>query len=91
MARPRLCRNIGFHPEVSYFKPQGVAMSELELVSLDIEELEAYRLRYLNSLDQSEAAKEMNISTSTYQRIIYSAHKKIADALVNGKAIEIVK
>ena len=91
MARPRLCRKIGFHPEVEYFKPQGVAMSELELVSLDIEELEAYRLRHLNNLDQSEAAKEMNISTSTYQRIIYSAYGKIADALINGKAIKILK
>ncbi len=91
MARPRLCRKIGFHPEVSYFKPQGVALSELELVSLDIEELEAYRLRHLKKLDQSEAAKEMNISTSTYQRIIYSAYGKIADALINGKAIKIVR
>lgn len=91
MARPRLCRKIGFNPEVSYFKPQGVAMSELEIISLDIDELEAYRLRHLNNLDQGEAAIEMNVSTSTYQRIIYSAYRKIADALVNGKAIKIVK
>jgi len=39
----------------------------------------------------SDAAKKMNTSTSTYQRILYSAYKKIADALINGKAIKIIK
>ena len=31
----------------------------------------------------------MNVSRPTFGRIITSAHKKIADALVNGKAIKI--
>jgi len=91
MPRPRLCRKIEFNPNVTYFKPQGITMRELEIVELTTEEIEAYRLRHLNDLDQQEAAKKMNISTSTYQRIIYLAYKKIADALINGKAIKIIK
>lgn len=90
MARPRLCRKIGFNPKTTYFKPQGVPMSDLEVVELDIEEVEAYRLRHLRDLDQQTSAQKMNISTSTYQRILYSAYAKIADALINGKAIKII-
>ncbi len=91
MPRPRLCRKIEFEPSVTYFKPQGVPMRYLEIVELTAEEMEAYRLRHINDLDQKEAAKKMNTSQSTYQRILYSAYKKIADALINGKAIKIIK
>ena len=65
-------------------------MRYLEVVELTAEEMEAYRLRHIDDLDQIDAAKKMNTSQSTYQRILYSAYKKIADALVNGKAIKIV-
>jgi predicted DNA-binding protein (UPF0251 family) len=91
MPRPRLFRKISFSPDVTYFKPQGVPMRELEIVELTIEEMEAYRLRHLDDLEQKEAAKKMNTSTSTYQRILYSAYEKIADALIKGKAIKIIK
>ncbi|NMC51590.1 DUF134 domain-containing protein [Candidatus Kuenenbacteria bacterium] len=91
MPRPRLCRRIRFSPRINYFKPQGVPLSQLELVELSAEELEAYRLRHINDLEQKEAAEKMNTSQSTYQRILYSAYKKIADALINGKAISIIK
>jgi len=91
MPRPRLYRKIEFNPDVTYFKPRGVPMGELEVIELTTEEMEAYRLRHINDLDQQEAADKMNTSQSTYQRILYSAYKKIADALVNGKAIKITK
>ncbi len=91
MPRPRLCRKIEFNPSVTYFKPQGVPLSNLAIVELTVEEMEAYRLRYINGLEQNEAAEKMRTSQSTYQRILYSACKKIADALVNGKAIKIIK
>jgi len=45
MARPRLCRRIGFNPNITYFKPQGVPMRALEMVELTAEEVEALRLR----------------------------------------------
>ena len=66
-------------------------MRNLEIIELTTEEMEAYRLRHLNGLEQKEGAKKMQTSPSTYQRILYSAYKKIADALVNGKAIRIIK
>lgn len=91
MPRPRLCRKIQFNPKITYFKPQGVPMRELEIVELTTEEMEAYRLRHINDLEQQAAAEKMRTSQSTYQRILYSAYKKIADALINGKAIKIVK
>jgi len=91
MPRPRGCRKVIFNPNVTYFKPQGVPMRFLEIVELTTEEMEAYRLRHIYDLEQKEAAKKMKTSQSTYQRILYSAYKKIADALINGKAIKIVK
>jgi predicted DNA-binding protein (UPF0251 family) len=91
MPRPKLCRRIDFNPEITYFKPQGIPMRNLEFVELTTEELETYRLRHINDLDQQESANQMHTSSSTYQRILYSAYKKIADALVNGKAIKIIK
>ena len=91
MARPRLYRKVNFDPDVTYFKPQGVPMRFLEIIELTTEELEAYRLRHLDDLEQKEAAGKMHTSTSTYQRILYSDYKKIAEALVNGKAIKIIK
>lgn len=91
MPRPRLCRKIEFNPDITYFKPRGVPMRNLEVVELTMEEMEAYRLRHMNELEQQEAADKMHTSQSTYQRILYSAYKKIADALVNGKAIKIIK
>ena len=66
-------------------------MRELEIVELTAEEIESYRLRHINDMEQQEAAKKMNTSQSTFQRILSSAYKKIADALINGKAIKIIK
>ena len=91
MVRPRLCRRIRVNPNVTYFKPQGVPLRFLEVVELTTEEAEALRLRNIKDLEQEEAAKKMNTSQSTFQRILSSAYKKIADALINGKAIKIIK
>jgi predicted DNA-binding protein (UPF0251 family) len=91
MPRPRLYRKIEFNPDITYFKPQGVPMRKLEIVELSAEEMEAYRLRHINNLSQQAAAEKMRTSQSTYQRILYSAYEKIADALVNGKAIKLVR
>lgn len=91
MTRPRLCRRIGFNPQVKFFKPQGIPLRQLEVVVLTNEELEALRLKYELGLEQTEAAKQMNTSQSTFQRILASANRKVAQALVEGKAIEIIQ
>jgi predicted DNA-binding protein (UPF0251 family) len=93
MPRPQhcLCKEIKFEPDVVYFKPQGVSMQNLEIVEISMEEIEAYRLRHIDKMEQIQGAEKMKTSTSTYQRILYSAYEKIADALINGKAIKIIK
>ena len=89
MPRPRLCRRVYFNPSITYFKPRGVRLRELDEVILTIDELEAVRLKDLGGLDQEVAAKKMNISQPTFHRLVLSARKKISNALVNGKAIKI--
>ena len=91
MTRPRLCRRIRFNPRITYFKPQGVPMRHLEVIELTAEEAEALRLKNIKDLDQVDEAKEMKTSQSTFQRIITSAYKKISKAIIQGKAIKIIK
>ena len=91
MARPRKSRCVSFNPSVTYFKPRAIPLSMLEEVGLNLDELEALRLCDLKNLDQLEAAKKMKVSRSTLQRILMSARKKIAEALIKGKAIRIEK
>lgn len=89
MARPRLCRRVGGVPGSNYFKPRGIPLSSLEEVVLTVDELEAVRLADLAGLYQEQAAEKMNVSRPTFGRIIASAHKKVAEALVEGKALKI--
>ena len=89
MARPRQCRRVGSMPESNYFKPRGISLSMLEEVILTVDEFEAIRLADLEGLYQEQAAEKMNVSRQTFGRIIESAHKKVANALVRGKALKI--
>lgn len=89
MTRPRKKRFIEFNPNVTYFKPRGIPLSKLEEVSLNTDELEALRLKNIENLDQINCAEKMQISQSTFQRILSCAYKKISLALVLGKAIKI--
>ncbi len=89
MPRPRLNRRIGFSPNVFYFKPRGVPLRKLKVVTLSIEEVEALRLKNINNLSQVDCAKKMKTSQSTFQRILLSAHRKISKAIIKGMAIRI--
>lgn len=91
MPRPRGRRRIRFRPQVSHFKPQGIPMRNLEFVDLTPEEVEALRLKNIEDLDQTECAKRMHTSQSTFQRILSSAHKKVSEAIIQGKTIRIIK
>lgn len=90
MTRPIKKRLVNFDPKVTYFKPRAVPLSELEEVDLRTDELEALRLCEFEKLEQIEAAKKMEISQSTLQRILSLAHYKITEALTKGKAIKII-
>jgi predicted DNA-binding protein (UPF0251 family) len=89
MSRIPKCRRVAFMPEVTYFKPAGVPARTLEEVRLSVEEAEAIRLKDLEGLEQEECARRMNISRPTFHRVLGAARNKVADALLNGKAIQI--
>jgi uncharacterized protein len=89
MARRTKCRRVSFLPSVTYFKPPGIPVKCLKEVALSLEEVEALRLRDIEGLEQEQGSREMKVSRPTFQRILASAHHKIADALLNGKSVRI--
>jgi len=89
MSRPRCCYRIRHCPRIRKFKPEGVPRADIEVVEVSPEEAEALRLKNLKGFDQTEAAKEMQISQSTFQRILTTAYKKVTEAIIKGKAIQI--
>jgi len=80
---------VAFLPNVTYFKPAGIPLRALGEVRLSVEEAEAIRLKDLESLEQEQGAERMNISRPTFQRVLASARQKVADALLNGRAVRI--
>lgn len=91
MPRPKIQRCIKFSPNAVYFKPQGVPLRYLEEVILESDEIEALKLYEIDCLDQTNSAKKMKISQPTFARILNLSHKKIAEAIIKGKAIKIEK
>ena len=89
MPRPRIRRRVRFEPGVTFFKPAGIPLTDLEESVLTVEELEAVHLKDLEGLGQEACAKKMGVSQPTFHRLISAARKKLADAVVNGKAIKI--
>jgi len=89
MRRKRCRRQIGFTVRHRCFKPCGTRQSELQSVRLEADELEAVRLADFEGLYQQECAERMEISRTTFSRTIESARRKIADALLHGKSINI--
>lgn len=89
MPRPFKCRRVRCRIKENFFKPCGVPFESLEEIQLTIDELEAIRLADLQELYQEEAAEKMGISRQTFGNIIKSAHKKIADFLINAKLLKI--
>ncbi|MDM8550201.1 DUF134 domain-containing protein [Desulfobacterales bacterium HSG2] len=89
MVRPKKNRIVGFNPDISYFKPRGIPLIDLEEVHLTVDERETIRLADLLGLPYEEAGRRMGISRATFGRIIQHARKVIADALISGKAINV--
>lgn len=89
MVRPKKNRIVAFNPEISFFKPRGIPMSELEEIRLTVDERESVRLADLMGMSYEDAGKQMGVSRATFGRIIQNTRKIIADALINGKAIHI--
>ncbi len=82
-------RNIAFRPEMRCYKPCGKRSRDLERIILEADEAEALRLADLEGLYQDACAEQMQVSRSTFSRVVARARHKVADALLHGKMIEI--
>lgn len=89
MPRPPLGRFVECVPRVTYFKPAGVPMRDLDEVCLTVDEIEALRLKDVEGLEQEEGALRMGVARTTFRRILVTARAKVARALTEGKAIRI--
>ena len=89
MSRPKKGRCISCNPGVSYFKPRGIPLVDLEEVCLRLDELEAIRLADYEKRYHEEAARVMKVSRATFGRIVRDARHKVAEALTQGKALKI--
>ena len=87
VGRPTRCRCVQDLPKITCFRPDGIPQNELTTVLLTIDELEAIRLADKEGLYQAIAALQMNVSRPTFGRILDSAHKKVAEAIVDGKQL----
>jgi predicted DNA-binding protein (UPF0251 family) len=87
MGRPKKCRWVETEPGVTFFKPRGIPLRNLEQVVITVDELEAMRLADFQEMTQEEVAHKMQVSRPTVTRMLARAHRAVADALVHGKAI----
>ena len=85
-------RTIWHEPLIHYFNPQPVppVSEDYPTEELTYDELESMRLRYLEHKSQKEGADLMNISQSTFHRILVGALQKVTIALVDGKSIHLI-
>ena len=89
MPRPPKLRCITGEPGALKFKPVGIPARQLKHIQLTMDEFEALRLADYHAHSHEEAAAHMGVSRATFGRIIESARKKTADALLNAKALRI--
>ncbi len=89
MTRPFKCRKVVSEPRAYYFKPRAVPLCELQEIILQLDEFQALKHSELDGKDQKGAALAMKVSRQTFGNILASARRKLADAVVNGKALKI--
>ncbi|ADN02458.1 DUF134 domain-containing protein [Spirochaeta thermophila] len=89
MPRPARPRRVMSLPRHLVYKPAGVPLAELAVVGLSLDECEALRLVDLEDLSQEDAARLMGVSRQTVSSIVRTARRKVAEALVTGKALRV--
>ena len=89
MPRPKKWRCVNCHPCAPYFKPIGGGATKAREVFLSLDEVEALRLADLEGKYHTEAASEMKISRGTFGRIVNEARRKVAEAIIGGRALRI--
>jgi len=91
MPRPLRPRHIGHRPPADSFKPAGIPLRDLLEVELAADEIEALRLAGFEGLCREEAAARRRVSRRTLDRIVRRARTKVAEALVGGHALRILR
>lgn len=89
MPRPCHCRRVSALPKADYFKPRGIPLHELAESVLSVDGLEAVRLADYQGLNMDEAAAHMGISRHTFGRLLRRARSRVAQALIEGRALRI--
>ncbi len=89
MPRPQKMRSVLCPPQHAGFKPVGVPSRFLETVAVTLDEFEAIRLADFQGLDHEESARQMEISRSTFSRLVERARHKVAEFLIEGKRLQI--
>ena len=89
MSRPKKERMVYKPPLYTAFKPVGIMRSTLQQLALSLDEYEAIRLADYLGMDHAEAAEEMEISRSTFSRLIEEARKKVSQFFIEGKQLYI--
>lgn len=87
MSRPVKVRRICEEPRYKMFVPSGAEDVGTEFLTLD--EYEVIRHVDYQNMTHEECAAQMDVSRTTVTEIYESARHKIANALINGKAISI--
>ncbi len=89
MVRPRKWRRVCCLPESTSFGPLDPPGKPACPITMSVDEFETIRLIDLEGLTQEECAGQMGIARTTIQRAYNEARRKLADSLVNGKALHI--
>jgi uncharacterized protein len=89
MPRKKCSRAIAAHPEITYYKPAGIPLRKLNQTIISLDEYEALRLADAEGFYHAVAAAMMQVSRQTFGRIVATARRKIASALLAGHAIKI--
>ncbi len=89
MPRPQKKRTVHSPPLCADFKPAGVRSRQLEIVPLALDEYEAIRLADYEGLDHADSAAQMEISRSTFSRLVERARQKVARFLIEGHRLQI--
>ena len=88
MPRPVKCRNVCRMPENLKFIPQNPGENQ-EPVILNLDEFETIRLIDREGFSQEQCGRVMGVARATVQQIYTAARKKVADALVDGRPLQI--
>ena len=87
--RPRTRRRLSEFGMLRCYGPRCLVPTEVEKVVLLPEEFEVIKLIDLEGMEQEEAASFLGVSRRTVWKDLHEARRKVADALVHGKMIEV--